>query len=300
MNKFAKKLILKNLKSKSPVLDLGRCGLDGTEKELEKLQECEHLKVLIFSNVWFEFEDGFTQRISQNRGKHNKLIKIPEYLPSKLSALILSGDWDYIWEISNYQVLTKLKHLKKLNLWYNLIAQNTTFLQNLKSLEYLSLNLNQIKDISFLQDLTSLQYLDLSENLIQDISPLENLVNLVNLYLWANDIQDISPLKTLKRLERLDLSSNKIQDITVLKKLTNLIQLNTNLDMLPFPPIYYVSLKTKSGRLGDYTHLPELPKVEKIWQLMITDDEENTKLAQQLAKGQGWTEEEFEMYKSLP
>jgi len=40
------------------------------------------------------------------------------------------------------------------------------------------------------------------------------------------------------------------------------------------------------------------PKSKKIWQLLKTKEEENINLAQQLTKGQGWTDEIFEVYKN--
>lgn len=46
----AKQLIEENLKTKNPYLDLGNCGLNGTEEELSLLKEYTHLKALIFSN----------------------------------------------------------------------------------------------------------------------------------------------------------------------------------------------------------------------------------------------------------
>jgi len=84
-----------------------------------------------------------------------------------------------------------------------------------------------------------------------------------------------------------------------LKELAEVNTLCITISELIYPPIWYAVLEYKKGKLGDHTHLKELPHVEKIWQLMKTEDEENINLAQQLAKGQGWTEEEFKMYKSL-
>jgi len=116
------------------------------------------------------------------------------------------------------------------------------------------------------------------------------------------DIQDISFLKDLKELKTLNLAENwQINDIHFLKDLTRLqnLILKDNLHLEGFPPIFWIYYKSKGGNLLDYKHLPELPHIEKIWQLMGTKDEENINLAQQLAKGQGWMKEEFEMYKNL-
>lgn len=58
----------------------------------------------------------------------------------------------------------------------------------------LSLEDNQIRDISPLASLTNLTVLDLWGNEISDLSPLTNLTNLTELYLCDNQISDILPL----------------------------------------------------------------------------------------------------------
>jgi internalin A len=65
---------------------------------------------------------------------------------------------------------------------------------NLTNLTSLSLQHNQVNDISPLAKLTNLTVLDLWNNHITDISPLANLTRLTYLYLQRNQISDISPL----------------------------------------------------------------------------------------------------------
>jgi len=65
------------------------------------------------------------------------------------------------------------------------------------NLRRLSLNGNQISDITHLRRLTSLEMLYLVKNKIKDISPLANLRHLRLLYLGNNKIQDISALEFL-------------------------------------------------------------------------------------------------------
>lgn len=442
MSKLAEKLILENLRTKNPTLDLGRCGLEGTEKALEQLQECTHLQTLIFSNKWSN-EQGSGWISSQNQGSWNQLMQIPKNLPQSLKTLILSGNEG--WGIQNITSLQHLKGLEKLSLSSNNL-QDISFLKELKQLKFLDLESNQIQNLSPLADLEQLEYLDLcynqisnidglrkmknlqkldlsenqiqtiealqhcqsltyldaSENQIQDISclkglkklkklelenneiedlsALQNLQNLQQLYAAHNQIQNvdalrnltnltclilsnnqisaghyaatweheellwslqnlqnlqqldlsfnegiihISQLKNLRNLQYLDLTSTSlqieniavlqylpnlkrldlydipIQDITFLKNLKNLEGLSISHKYLGYPPICYVFLRNKGGKLGDYIHLPELPQVEKIWQLMKSNDEKNMELARQLAQSQGWTEEGFEMYQKL-
>jgi len=50
MSELAEKLITKSLKTKNQVLDLGYCGLEGTEEYLDLLAECKNTKKMILSN----------------------------------------------------------------------------------------------------------------------------------------------------------------------------------------------------------------------------------------------------------
>jgi len=156
----------------------------------------------------------------------------------------------------------------------------------------------EIEDYSALKPLKQLYTLHISFHRIQDISFIEHLSNLEILYLDGNLIEDIQALKNLKNLKSLSLYENLVADISHLKDLENLETIVMKFLNLSYLPIAFANLKTFAGKLGDYTHLPELPHIEKIWQLMQTQEEENINLAQQLAKGQGWTEEEFQMYKN--
>lgn len=151
---LAEKLIRENLRTKKPRLDLGNCGLDGTEPFLELLAEATHLKALNFSIEWKKGE------LSNNRLKINYLKKIPNRLPPNLKLMVLSGykrGKGKITDISALSYLVKLKNLDISN--------------------------NQITDISPLIGLIELERLKISDNRITDISALTNLTNLSSLEL---------------------------------------------------------------------------------------------------------------------
>ncbi|OJJ18455.1 hypothetical protein BKI52_22840 [marine bacterium AO1-C] len=223
-------------------------------------------------------------------------------------------------KVEDLQALAQCSQLQFLDLSVNHV-QEVTPLAKLTHLWFLDVGRNQIEDITALSGLTRLQELDLGKNQIEDITPLAHLTQLVHLRLSQNQIkdvhtlaklkalkwlqlsnnfiEDVSPLAELKQLEVLYLFENPLQDISCLKHLTQLTELHVYLDDLIYPPIWFALLKTKEGRVGDYAHLPELPQVEKIWQLIKSRQKENIDLAWQVALGQGWTAAEFETYLQL-
>jgi len=202
------------------------------------------------------------------------------------------------------KILSECTHLENLQLSCNdEVLEEISWIKTLTKLRILNLRsggVSILKDISPLADLQNLEDLNLGfQFVISDLSPLKNLTNLKKIDLHSLQISDISIISNLEKLEELDISFNQIRDIACLKNLKNLEKLRLSIEYLSYPPIWLVYLKTEDGKLGDYNHREELPEVEKIWQLMITKDEENINLAQQLAKGQGWEKEEFEMYRNL-
>jgi hypothetical protein len=78
----------------------------------------------------------------------------------------------------------------------------------LTNLTHLTLDNNQIVDISTVSGLTNLTHLTLDNNQIVDISTVSGLTDLVVLVLGDNQIVDISTLANLVNLTRLDLREN--------------------------------------------------------------------------------------------
>ena len=186
----ARKLIAACKETQNPYLDLGNCGITDLN-ELPELFECSHLETLILSNKWWDNESRKWIN-SSNKGRENKISSIPVEISNlkQLTKLIIGGDWENRWNITDY-----------------------SFLQELNQLQALYLSFNQITDISFLQELNQLQTLYLSGNQITDISFLQELNQLHSLYLSNNQITDISFLQGLNQLHTLNLSYNNLKEI---------------------------------------------------------------------------------------
>ncbi|MBM3131411.1 MAG: leucine-rich repeat domain-containing protein [Chloroflexi bacterium] len=93
-------------------------------------------------------------------------------------------------------------------------------------LNSLSLERNQITDISAISNLIGLIRLDLGFNSIIDIGPIASLRNLTELNLANNHIIDIEPISDLSHVTRLYLQNNYISDVSALSNLINLTELN--------------------------------------------------------------------------
>ncbi len=227
----AKKLIKECRDTQNPYLDLGKCGITDLEA-LPELFECEHLETLILSNFWWDLNDK-KRFESSNNGKDNKLSSIPKRISSlkKITKLIIGGNFETPWEISNLSFLEKLSELEYLYLAYNRIT-NIQFLKNLTRLRTLVLSDNQISNIRFLENLTELQSLDLRYNQISDLRFLENLTELQSLDLSHNQISELRFLEKLTGLQTLDLRFNQISDLRFLEKLTGLQTLDLRFNQI--------------------------------------------------------------------
>ena len=224
MTQIAKELIEKSFQTQSTTLDLGFCGLDGTEDEIFKLLEnANHLQTLILANSWDEAtSDGkLIRQKSENyhQAKPNHLKQFPSCLPLHLKKLILSGysdeDWDMVrWNHHSFVVLTRLSNLTELYLSFTQIT-DFAFLSDFKQLKSLHLNANGLRDISFLQTLDQLENLHLNDNQISDLSGLKHLNKLKRLHLRKNNLQDLDGLETLSQLIFLDIAANQIPEITL-------------------------------------------------------------------------------------
>lgn len=101
-------------------------------------------------------------------------------------------------------------------------------LKTLKGINFLSLESNQISDISILSEIEwECPTLMLGNNKIKDISVLAKIPDLYALSLSDNLITDVSALEKMCSLEGLDLSGNQITD---LGPLVNLAKSGWNLE----------------------------------------------------------------------
>jgi small GTP-binding protein len=247
---YAKTLIKLCQQTQNSYLDLGNCRITNLN-DLPELFECTHLKTLILSNEWWDYEKKKDSK-SRNTGKENHLHSLPAKIANlkNLTKLILSGRYNG-WEISDISFLSKLNKLKYLNLSNNKI-HDIHYLKKLTGLQTLSLGENQISDIRSLSNLTGLQTLSLYRNQISDILSLSNLTGLQTFFLFSNQISDIRTLSNLTGLQTLDLSVNQISDIHHLAKLTKLQTLNLSSNKLSKIPssIFQINMEISIEEYG--------------------------------------------------
>ena len=120
-------------------------------------------------------------------------------------------------------------NLEKLSI-NNQEISNLSSLSHLTQLKELNLSSNNIYAIEAIVKLKKLEKLNLSNNLLSKIPPLEDLKNLKVLSLDDNDIDDISPLSNLKTLKSFSINDNKVTKVDALRHLNKLreIKLNNN------------------------------------------------------------------------
>jgi len=219
MSQLALELIAEEKKQKTGKIDLGNCGLTELPQELF---DCVWLEELIVSNGYWDIKDSEWVK-STNTGLPNKLNHIPLEIEklNRLKTLVIGGEDQNEWEITDISCLEKLNTLQTVNLSGNKIS-DISFLKKLTAIHTLDLSINQISNIGFLKNLTALQTLNLLGNKISDISSLENLTALQTLELSFNRINDINFFENLTALQKLDLYGNEISDIGNLEKLTTL------------------------------------------------------------------------------
>ena len=82
---------------------------------------------------------------------------------------------------------------------------------NYDSIKILTLNSNELTDISGIKLFKNLESLDIGYNKITDISILKYLPELKKLYLRNNPIKDISVIHDLNKLEYLDITNLKLE-----------------------------------------------------------------------------------------
>ena len=104
-------------------------------------------------------------------------------------------------------------------------VSDVSALGGLINLELLYVHSNQVSDISLLSGLTNLRWLSLGDNDVSDVSGLASLINLEWLFLSGNDVSDVSVLGGLTNLERLHFSNNQVSDVSALASLINLTEL---------------------------------------------------------------------------
>lgn len=122
-----------------------------------------------------------------------------------LKRLILSDI-----SLENMSALSTSSTLKQLSLGYCTGVKDITPLSNL-TLETLSLEHTDVKDISVLKDMTTLKVLKLTQTNVEDCSVIETLTGLETLYLCSQKELDLRIIRDLKQLKNLQLSECSIR-----------------------------------------------------------------------------------------
>jgi len=158
----------------------------------------------------------------------------------------------HLFLASNFYDLTPIKYLTSLehfSIWARYQLLDLSYFTNPERITHLSLVGANVHDYSLIKYFTNLIYLSLQHNQINNISFLRNanFTNLITLSLWNNEIVDLTPLQGLTNLETLGIGNNMIVDVSPLSELANLTWLFLGDNMITD----ISSLRT----LGDLFHL---------------------------------------------
>lgn len=214
---------LTNLKylsvAKNKLSDLGNTEETSVTTNLSELVNIEELDI---SHNYLIYTSGLENLTKlKNLDLYDNAIKDFSGLSKleKLETLKLgenneNGNISYSDEDLN--ILSNLTQLKYLDFSENSTPQVMDYISQLVNLETLSLEKNNISDVSNLENLTKLKVLNLYNNNIktQSISALTKLENLEELNLGKTDIRNIAEICdengiVWKKLKKIDLSGNK-------------------------------------------------------------------------------------------
>lgn len=199
-----------------------------------------------YYNKFSQLSERFRQQVSDNSDYQSSFRMIAEIFaegPNRGINLSLNL---YNLNIRNITPLSYLTNLRQLSLEENNV-HDISPLRNTPLLTLLNLGSNYIEDINILSELVYLQQLNLEENSIEDITSLRELNSLILLKLNGNMISNITPLSQLVNIESLNLSENSIQNIEPLAELINLkvLMLNNNAFINDLTPLQNMTfLKT--------------------------------------------------------
>ncbi|WP_299459982.1 leucine-rich repeat domain-containing protein [uncultured Microscilla sp.] len=298
MSKIAQQLIDINLLTKAPELDLGYCGLDGTEDELfAQLAEADHLKTLILSDDYSMYDESsgkFLVVHNNHKGMSTRIKQIPNQLPPSLQSLFLGKfmieDADDVLEPKNIQTIAQLKHLQILHL-YGYILNDLSFLHGLPQLFELNISSSLVDtsfftsdfaqiefliardcgltdtNLTFLTLFKNLRHLDLSCNHIQGFESFLHLYQLTSLHLASNRFAHLHLFQCLPQLEKLYIADNDIEELNGIEHLTRLrgLDLDGNLldDLSPIKHFYHLELLSVNDNLiDDLSPIAHLTKLQ--------------------------------------
>jgi Leucine-rich repeat (LRR) protein len=139
--------------------------------------------------------------------------------------------------------IAEFKNLSILRLPDNKIETTSDVQMDIKTLTFLDVANNRIKNCSFLSNLKNIKHLDISQNHISDITPICNLSKLLQLNIADNQVTNIDCLKDLSNLTRLNITKNKIGKIPDFKQKVEII---------------------KEKQIGTFAESPDLQIIKKL------------------------------------
>ncbi|MDQ0092074.1 Leucine-rich repeat (LRR) protein [Paenibacillus anaericanus] len=242
-------------------------NLSNKDFSLEDLNEEENI-VISFPDPYFE------QAV---RTKIQKLVgEIRVRDVNGITELSLTSNYN----LSNLEGIQYFTDLKSLYIWRTGV-KDITRLEQLKKIEFLQLDNNQIEDISVLGKLTNIKHLYLADNQIKHVDALSQLSQLRDLILSNNQIEDITPLTSLTGLRTAELNKNRITDIGALSNLKNLYTLYLSGNLITdFTPTaaYYNNLSNKDFSLTKIDFIPITSITVNPEKLVLTVGDQTAKL----------------------
>ena len=143
----------------------------------------------------------------------------------------------------------------------------TAGLEQAKSLTYLDLSNNAVRDITPLSSLQKLQDVNLSHNAVNDLSSLSSLSTITSLDVSYNNLETLSPVTSLSGLKKLLAGNNVLKDVNSFQNFTVLEELdlsnNAVTDVTPLSSCVALRELNLSGNtIKDITSLSTLTKLE--------------------------------------
>ncbi|MDQ4485623.1 leucine-rich repeat domain-containing protein, partial [Bacillus cereus] len=202
---------------------LGRTNLESsiTKKDLEQIKS---LKIVDGENQGITDISGLEYMTNiEELVLDNVELKNVDFISNlrNLKTVKLTSN-----QIENIEPLSKLDKLEKIDISNNNV-KNIRPLFTLHAVKNLNVSNNKLNDESLqgIHQLKNLDVLKLNHNEISNIEAISEISMVNELELVGNKVVDITPLSKLKNLQWLDLSDNKIQDISIFASMLDLISL---------------------------------------------------------------------------
>ena len=186
-----------------------------SQADFEKICELVNLQELDF-----QYTD-LTDISSIRNLKYLKILNLTSCGISDISPLAELTDLAHLNlsrnQVEDYSPLLALDKLNNLRLDFMDTPVDTDVLSQMTDIKYLSLDRAGLEDLEFLRNYAGLTNLSVNENNISDISPLEDKNKMEVFDFDYNNVSDIAPLKNKEEMFAVCFSHNKVRDISPLE-----------------------------------------------------------------------------------